>query len=80
MVYAVNYDYTYNSDTRTGEYTFYYYTLPEFRKLISGTDGVEPVPAMKRTVSKETFDLMGRKTSDRHKGIVIKDGKKMIVK
>lgn len=62
-------------------YTKYFYTLPEFRKLISDdSNGVKPVAAMTQTISKETYDLMGRKASDHHKGIVIKDGKKMINK
>lgn len=61
--------------------TKYFYTLPEFRKLISNDpNGVKPVAAMTQTISKEAYDLMGRKASDRHKGIVIKDGKKMINK
>lgn len=63
------------------DWIFSFYTLPEFRKLISNDpSGVEAVPAMVRTISKEAYDLMGRKASDHHKGIVIKDGKKMINK
>lgn len=61
--------------------TYYYYTLPEFRKLISNDpSSVEPVPAMVCSVANEAHDLMGRKASGHHKGIVIKDGKKMINK
>lgn len=60
--------------------TYYFYTLPEFRKLISNdSNGVKAVPAMVRT-SKSTHDIAGRQVSESHKGVVIKDGKKMIAK
>ena len=81
-VYIIN-DVVY---TTTEEYdnegrTYYFYTLPEFRKLINADfDGDLAVPAMTRKVSKEAHDLMGRRVSNHHKGVVIKDGKKMINK
>lgn len=75
VVYAVKA--VYGEDEVT---TYYFYTLPEFRKLISNDpNGVKAVPAMVRT-SKSTHDIAGRQVSESHKGVVIKDGKKMIAK
>lgn len=60
---------------------YYFYTLPEFRKLISSnSNGVKAVPAMVKTLSKATLDISGRQVSENHKGIVIKEGMKMITK
>ena len=62
-------------------YTRYYYTLPEFRKfLFDDLNNVKPVPALTSTANKETYDLAGRKVSDSTRGLVIKEGKKMINK
>lgn len=73
VVYAIH------RDNNTDEY--FYYTLPEFRKYIfHDANSVQPVPAMVRNVSGDTHDLMGRKVSEHQKGIVVKDGKKMIAK
>lgn len=81
-VYIINdvvYTTIYEGDDKEG--TYYFYTLPEFRKLFNADiDGDLAVPAMVKKVSKETHDLMGRRVSNHHKGVVIKDGKKMINK
>lgn len=73
--------YTYTKEEK-GEYdvVYTYYTISEFRKLIGTETGVQAVPAFTRTISKETYDLAGRKSSDNQRGIVVKDGKKMLVK
>lgn len=63
------------------ENKLYLYTPTEFRRYLFGTaDGVQAVPAFTRTISKEAYDLAGRKASDNQRGIVVKDGKKMLVK
>lgn len=62
-------------------YTDLLYTLPEYRKFIlDNTNSVKPVPAMTRTrtIDKDTYDISGRKVSSNHKGIIIKNGKKMM--
>ena len=72
VVYAIN---------RGEDDNYYFYTLPEFRKFLSqDASAVKPVPAMVRTACGEAHDLMGRKVVDHQKGIIIKDGKKMINK
>lgn len=77
VVYALTSEY----DESTDKTNYYYYTVSEYRKFMShDASGVKPVPAMVRTVSNETRDLMGRKVSDRHKGIVIKDGRKSVAR
>lgn len=82
-VYVIN-DVIYTTleeETDEDDYIYYFYTLPEFRKLIQGdANNVKAVPAMTRTVSKEAHDLAGRKAAKDHKGIVIQNGKKMLVK
>lgn len=68
-------------DEKTNTTTYYFYTIPEFHKLISADadpDAVKATPAMTQTVSEETYDLSGRKVSERQRGIVIKDGKKVM--
>ncbi len=73
VVYAVTAE-----ESDKGVEAHYFYTLPEFRKLISnGSNGVKAVPAFVRTV-KTTHDIVGRQVSENHKGIIIKEGKKMI--
>lgn len=83
-VYVIN-DVVYTSfiyiDYSGYDNKYYLFTLPEFRKLITGNaNDVKPVPAMVKTVSKEAYDLSGRKARNNRKGIIIKDNKKMLVK
>lgn len=77
VVYAVIHDY----DESTDEYTVYYYTVPEYRKILfNDKNGVKPVPSMVHTVSSESYDLMGRKVSNGHNGVVITEGTKSLLK
>lgn len=81
VVSDVIYTRYYGMDYNDGHFKSYYYTLPEFRKLITGNaNDVKAVPAMVNTVSKEAYDLSGRKALDNQKGIIIKDNKKIFVK
>lgn len=65
------------TDGSTGRSIYYYYTIPEFRKLLGGTNDVNAVPAMIETVDDEAYDLLGRKISENQKGIVVKNGVKL---
>lgn len=76
VVYAV----TTEEESGKDLYTYYFYTLPEFCKLMSNSNDVKAVPTMIRTSSKAAHDLAGRQVSESHKGIIIKEGKKMITK
>lgn len=65
------------TDESTGKSIYYYYTIPEFRKLLGGTNDVNAVPAMIETVDDEAYDLLGRKIPENQKGIVVKNGAKL---
>lgn len=76
-VYGVVDNYNESDDS----YSQSFYTIIEYRKyLFEGETGVKAVPAMTRTISKETYDLAGRKASGKQGGIVVRDGKKMFVR
>ena len=56
-------------------FALYYQPTPDFY------DGIKPVHSSQSIVHNEVYDLSGRKVNGRSKkGIVIRDGKKMLVK
>lgn len=76
-VYGVVGNYNESDDS----YSLSFYTITEYRKYLFETEaGVKAVPAMTRTISKEAYDLAGRKASGKQGGIVVRDGRKMFVR
>lgn len=60
--------YVYDIPTRAGEEI----------ELVQGTSSVESVAMAAAGVGTGTYDLLGRKVADDHRGLVIRDGKKVV--